>query len=98
MINEEYNEDEDICKIKNEMSNQSTINESFLHIQSLRNIYKADLVGMIVSNRSNSCGCGTIPNDWSKDTSDEAYFVATVRCATKEYSFAHEVGHLFVSN
>ena len=97
MIDEGYNEDENICKIKNGMKDPSTTNPTFLNIQELRNEYNADLVGLIVANRKASCGCGSLPRNWDVDTTDQAYFVATFDCATDRLTFAHEIGHAFVS-
>ena len=97
MINEGYNEDEDICKIKNGMKSPSATDQTFLDIRALRDQYKADLVGLIVANRSTSCGCGSLPTNFELDTSDQAYFVSTVECATDRLTFAHEIGHAFVS-
>lgn len=99
MIDETYDEDENICQIKDDMKSPFSKNQTFKNIRALRDEYKADLVGLIVSNRATTCGCGSLPStsDWSADTSEKAYFVATVECATTYYSFTHEVGHAFVS-
>lgn len=97
MVDDQYDEDDNICSIANRMR---TDNEKpFFEIRALRDIYNADLVGLIVGNRVTSCGCGSLPMSWqwSGDTSNLAYFVATVECATDNLSFAHEIGHAFVS-
>ena len=66
-------------------------------IEELRNKYKADLVGMITSNRVETCGCGSQPSNWNIDTSLHAFFTVTDECATSNLSFTHEIGHAFVS-
>jgi len=99
MVSANYNEDSNICAITDSLKSSSTSDPALQQIKSLRNQYGADLVGVMTSNRATSCGCGSIPTNasWSKDTSELAYFVATVQCATSQYSFAHEIAHAFVS-
>ena len=96
-MNSDYVEDDNICDIKNKMRIGSSSHPVYSEIQSLRDQYNADLVGLIVSNRASSCGCGSRPYSWYYDTSDYAYFTTTDECATNNFSFAHEIGHAFVS-
>jgi hypothetical protein len=97
IIYEQYNEHDDLCVIKDKM--KSSNEEAFVDVRKLRDEHKADLVGLIVGNRSSFCGCGSLPapSQWLYNTSEEAYFVATVECSVENLSFAHELGHAFVS-
>ena len=79
------------------MRTGSSSHPVYREIQALREQYNADLVGLIVSNRATTCGCGSQPYSWYYDTSDFAYFTTTDECATNNLSFAHEIGHSFVS-
>ena len=65
----------------------------------MRNLHGADLVGMIVSNRDDYCGCGSLPMYWNPKPIASAFFVSTYECSTStvKYSFAHELSHSFVS-
>ena len=75
----------------------TSLDPIYKQIRDLRDTYGADLVGMITSNRATSCGCGSLPLTWNVPTDELAYFVSTVQCATFSYTFAHEIGHAFVS-
>jgi hypothetical protein len=97
MLDDQYVEATDVCTMMYSM--QKSQEATYTSIRQMRDEYKADLVGLIVGNRNESCGCGSLPMSWqwSGDTSNLAYFVATVECATDNLSFAHEIGHAFVS-
>jgi hypothetical protein len=62
-------------------------NSAWVNARNLRNLYKADLMHMIIDN-SNSCGCAYI-DGWVS--------VSHRGCTTGYFSFGHEVGHNFVS-
>lgn len=61
----------------------------FTTIHSLRNTYAADMVGLIVANGD---GCG-LANDILA-TASTAFQVTRDDCATGNYTFGHEFGHL----
>ncbi len=102
LVDESYVEASHLCHISAAMRTASSLHPVFQQIQDLRDKYNADLVGLITSNRQTSCGCGSHPDErrWQLklDTSKHAYFVTTDQCATSNFSFAHEIGHSFVSN
>lgn len=58
-------------------------------IHAQRNSYAAD-VGMLLTDGNSACGNGTI---YASATS--AFAAVTTDCATGNYSFGHELGHLF---
>jgi hypothetical protein len=86
-----------MCHIKDKMKDMHTTHPFFLKIRALRNLYYADMVGLIVSNSVHTCGCGSMPSNWSGSTDEEAYFTTSVECSADNLSFAHELGHAFVS-
>lgn len=59
-------------------------------VHSLRNIYAADMVGLIVENGGAYCGMATS----IMSTAANAFQVTARSCATGYYSFGHEFGHL----
>jgi hypothetical protein len=66
-------------------------------IREMRDSYGADLVGMLVSGKGSSCGCGSLPRFLSSYMQRYAYFVSTTACAIDNLTFPHEVAHAFVS-
>jgi hypothetical protein len=95
LIDVDYEEHPNMCYMVEYMK----VSDSpvFQNIRNLRDQYRADLVGLIVEN-DNGCGCGSQYNQYSLDNDEEgAYFVVNRGCSTNYYSFAHEIGHSFVS-
>ncbi len=80
-------------------STSSNNNVVYKEIRRLRDHYGADLVGLITGNNDRFCGCGSQNYDKTLNnfSDNEAYFVATNECAVRDLSFAHEIGHAFVS-
>lgn len=68
----------------------STGDTYFSTIHSLRNIYGADMVGLIVENGGMYCGLANA----IMATATNAFQVTDRGCATGYYSFGHEFGHL----
>ena len=62
----------------------------FDSIHNLRNIYAADMVGLIVENGGAYCGLASA----IMATATNAFQVTDRSCATGYYSFGHEFGHL----
>lgn len=58
-------------------------------IHAQRNTYAAD-VGVLMTEGNDGCGNGTI-----NASSTSAFVAVTADCATGNYSFGHELGHLF---
>jgi Metallo-peptidase family M12 len=61
----------------------------FKDVKKLRDEKRADIVGLIIDNRT-GCGLSTRIGP----TSDEAFFVVHHACATVTLSIAHEIGHI----
>ena len=95
LIDSDYDEDESMCAMVEGM--KSSKDKVFQEIRQLREKYSADLVGLLVDN-GKYCGCGSFftANSSGYD-SNEAFFVVNSHCATNQFSFAHELGHSFVS-
>lgn len=69
---------------------KGTADAYFSTVHSIRNVYGADMVGLIVENGGTACGKpGAI-----KATANTAFMVVDRGCATGYYSFGHEFGHL----
>jgi hypothetical protein len=66
---------------------RSSTSSVWVNARNLRDLYKADLMHMIIDD-SNSCGCAYI-NGWVS--------VSDRGCTTGYFSFGHELGHNFVS-
>jgi len=66
---------------------QSSTSAAWVNARNLRNLYKADLMHVIIDDE-NSCGCAHL-NDWAS--------VSHRECTTGYFSFGHELGHNFVS-
>ncbi len=62
----------------------------FTSIHNLRNVYAADMVGLIVENGGAYCGLASA----IMATASNAFQVTARSCATGYYSFGHEFGHL----
>jgi hypothetical protein len=68
----------------------NTSDSHFSTIHALRNIYGADMVGLIVDNGGGYCGLASS----IYASSSIAFQVTADECATGYYSFGHEFGHL----
>ena len=96
-----FKEDESLCVMIRNMKDaeEAESNIVYKEIRRLRDHYGADLVGLITGNNDKLCGCGS--HNFFKPLEDfsdeEAYFVATNDCATRDLTFSHEIGHAFVS-
>ncbi|MFH2038292.1 MAG: M12 family metallo-peptidase [Chloroflexota bacterium] len=67
-----------------------SLDSYFVGIQTLRNTYGADMVGLIVENGGFYCGLASA----IMANATNAYQVTDRSCATGYYSFGHEFGHL----
>lgn len=63
------------------------------NVAALRDLYKADIVHLIVEGKGNSCGIGWMVEPGYTDSPDYAFSVTDRQCAVGNYSFAHEIGH-----
>jgi peptidyl-Asp metalloendopeptidase len=62
------------------------------HIHQLRNSHVADIVSMIIENRTD-CGRGYQMSTLSSSFAGNAFNIASRTCAAGNLSFAHELGH-----
>jgi hypothetical protein len=65
----------------------SSTSSAWVNARALRDLYKADLMHMIVDDAS-TCGCADFKG-WAS--------VSHRTCTTGFYTFGHEIGHNFVS-
>jgi hypothetical protein len=63
------------------------------NVAALRDLYRADIVHMIVEGKGDSCGIGWMDEPGYTDSPDYAFSVTDRQCAVGNYSFAHEIGH-----
>jgi len=68
---------------------RNTTDAYFTTVHSLRDTYGADMVSLIVENGGGYCGMGYV-----MATAAYAFQVTVRSCATGNYSFGHEFGHL----
>jgi peptidyl-Asp metalloendopeptidase len=71
---------------------RSTTDGHMDNVHSLRNTYKADLVGLITESGS-ACGVGYLMTTVSTSFASNGFSVTKRSCATGNYSFGHELGH-----
>jgi peptidyl-Asp metalloendopeptidase len=71
---------------------RSTTDGYMDNVHSLRNTYKADLVGLITESGS-ACGVGYLMTTVSTSFATNGFSVTKRSCATGNYSFGHELGH-----
>lgn len=62
-------------------------------VENLKNLYGADMTGLLVDNMSGSCGRGYVMRNPGYGFRDYAVQVTRVSCAVGNLSFAHEFGH-----
>ena len=80
---------EDVSRLKNPSDGYMD------QVHTLRNLYGADMVALIVENGGAYCGIAyAIMSTVSTSFEDRAFCVVARDCATGYYSFGHELGHL----
>ncbi|MCW8870970.1 MAG: zinc-dependent metalloprotease [Proteobacteria bacterium] len=62
-------------------------------VERLKNLYGADMTGLLVDNMSGACGRGYVMRNPGSGFRDYAVQVTRVSCAVGNLSFAHEFGH-----
>lgn len=61
--------------------------------QSLRTLYGADIVALITSTPTNTCGLGNLNTNPTNYSAAAAYSVTIFSCVVSNYSLSHEMGH-----
>lgn len=62
-------------------------------VHSLRTIYQADLVSLIVATPTSTCGLGYVQNNPTNYSASFAFNVVVANCVVGNLSMAHELGH-----
>ena len=88
----DYEEASDIFGSRNELQDP---NDGILdHVHDLRDLHRADVVGLVVGNAVSHCGVAYIMENPDVNFAPFGFFVVRRSCATGYYSFGHELGHL----
>lgn len=68
-------------------------------VHSLRNIYKADMVQLLVEYPAGDCGVAYLmPGSNNRDFENRAFSVSRRICVSPNYTFGHELGHVMGCN
>lgn len=88
----DYTEISDIFASRNQLQDP---NDGVLdHVHSLRDVHKADIVGLVVGDAVSHCGVAYIMEKPDINFAPYGFFVVRRSCATGYYSFGHELGHI----
>jgi hypothetical protein len=87
-----YTESGDIQLDRDRLQNPSDGYMDSVH--SLRDFYGADLVALIVENGGGYCGISYIMNPVSVSFANYGFEIVARDCATGNYTFGHELGHI----
>ncbi len=87
-----YSEISDIFTSRNQLQDP---NDGILdHVHALRDMHKADIVGLVVGDAVSHCGVAYIMEKPDINFAPYGFFVVRRSCATGYYSFGHELGHI----
>jgi hypothetical protein len=87
----DYTETGDLFKDRNRL--RGTSDGYIDNVHSLRNKYSADLVSLWVET-ADYCGVGDIMKEVNTSFASKGFCVVKRSCATGNYSFGHELGHI----
>lgn len=85
---------EESGNISTDLTRLRTPGDGFMDdAQSLRTLYGADIVALITSTPTNTCGLGNLNSNPTNYSSNAAYSVTIFSCVVSNYSLSHEIGH-----
>lgn len=80
--------------ISTDLTRLRTAGDGFMDdMQNLRTLYGADLVSLITSTPTNTCGLGNLNTNPTNYSNSAAFSVTIFSCVVSNYSLSHEMGH-----